>query len=217
MMISGYGFGYSTVSQGDVTQNDIRQLQSSIQQDKSLEQIGFDENFKVESTGSLLTQNFSQVLGRFDFGISSLTNKISSLRKKLSSLLKKKKKPWGLIKSIKNQIKMYTKGLKNLKNLKSKFLNLRGRTTNEVNKNLSSFNGSMEAKDALYNRGAKLLAQFPNLQGDFRFLLTVFNISIPENQIMNNPFLNPAMLGINSSFGFGNLGNLGSINSFGIS
>lgn len=215
MIISGYGFGFNIISQGDVTQNDISQLQSSIQQDKSLEELGFGENFKVESTGNLLNQNFSQVLSKFDFGISSLTNKISSLKSKLASLLKKKKKPWGLIKSIKNQIKMFTKGLKNLKKLKSKFLNLRGKTTNEVNRNLSAFNSSMEAKDALYNRGARLLSQFPNLQGDFRFLLTVFNISIPENQILNNPFLN-TILGNNFSFSLGNFEGIGSLNSFGL-
>jgi hypothetical protein len=86
---------------GDVNQNDIQQLQNSINQDKPLENAAFDSNFKVEKVPQELTKNFTQTLTKFDGGISQLTSKITSLKNKLKSLLSRKFKPWGLINQIK--------------------------------------------------------------------------------------------------------------------
>jgi hypothetical protein len=166
---------------GDVNQNDIQQLQNSINQDKPLENAAFDSNFKVEKVPQELTKNFTQTLTKFDVGISQLTSKITSLKNKLKSLLSRKFKPWGLINQIKQQIKMYTQGLKNLKNLKSKFLNQKSKTESQTNQLVNQFTSNNHAKDALYNKGANLISQFPNLNGDFKFLLTPFRLSVNED------------------------------------
>lgn len=185
---SNFGLGISIA--GDVTQQDIKQVEEAIKRDKPLEDLGFDTNFRIEQTPRDMSNIFSKTLSKFDMGISQLTNQISSLKRKLASLMRRKFKPWSLIREIKRKIKEYTKGLKNLKKLRSKYLNTKSKTQGVINKNIGHFTGSMEARDALYNRGAKLLSKFPQLQGDFRFLLTRFNISVPPEMVNQNPFIN---------------------------
>jgi hypothetical protein len=142
---------------GDVNQNDIQQLQDCINQDKPLENAVFDSNFKIEKVPQELTKNFTQTLTKFDGGISQLTGKILGLKKQLTRLLSRIFRPWSLIREIRQQIKIFTEGLKNLKNLKSKFLNQKSKTEIQTNQLINQFTSNNHAKDALYNKGANLI------------------------------------------------------------
>jgi hypothetical protein len=90
---------------------------------------------------------------------------------------------------------MYTQGLKNLKNLKSKFLNQKSKTESQTNQLVNQFTSNNHAKDALYNKGANLISQFPNSNGDFKFLLIPLGGILGMNNAMVNPMMNPIMMG----------------------
>ncbi|MEN3015404.1 MAG: hypothetical protein ABDH21_05055 [bacterium] len=185
--VGGAGYVGHSHATHDVSRAEVQQVMRDIEADRPEEELSYQGD-RIET----LPQNVSSNMDR---GLSEINNRIMQLAERIRSVveminsLSGLKGVGGLIAALQQQLEKLTQAKQNAEQRKAEKERVKEQAQSQLNQGVSHFTSTKEAQDALYNRGMGLLSQFPNLQGDFKFLSITPKFLLTPEKIEDNPFV----------------------------